>query len=199
MSKIRYRWGLKDFIISFILAILVVLVITSWDPQNELILVAVVLAILLAAVWFIIILVQLSKMESKASETRTRSTINNQDPTYVHVNVDSYDFDSDNSSITRESDLAATTGLQFDTRIQSSENQSKHSTTVILSALIEIVEKQKNAKCSICKLEFDSNDKVVQCPECRHFFHKEHIEDWLSEHSNCPICDSRLVSHGFRK
>ncbi|NHJ84045.1 MAG: hypothetical protein FK734_01200 [Asgard group archaeon] len=38
----------------------------------------------------------------------------------------------------------------------------------------------KEVKCSICKLEFDKDDVILQYPDCKHLFHKEHIENWLS-------------------
>ncbi|NHJ84044.1 MAG: hypothetical protein FK734_01195 [Asgard group archaeon] len=199
MVKSNYKFGLVDFIFGFLVAILAVTVITLWDPQSKIILALTIIVVLLAAFWMAYFAIQMGKTEAPARTNRTR-TETNRDSTHDTLTVDSYNFNSSNETSIQESDLTDTIGLQFDIRTQSSENSyEQRISSVILKNLIEVTEKPKSAKCSICKLGFDSNDEIVQCPVCKHFFHKNHINDWLSEHSNCPICDSRLVSHGFKE
>ncbi len=42
-------------------------------------------------------------------------------------------------------------------------------------------------ECSICLEKFEIND---QCREikCKHRFHKDCVDDWLSINCTCPIC-----------
>lgn len=44
-------------------------------------------------------------------------------------------------------------------------------------------------KCGICKLAFTSGDIIIQCPNCKKLYHKEHLESWFQTNKHCPICD----------
>ena len=46
--------------------------------------------------------------------------------------------------------------------------------------------------CSICKLELRRNQSILQCPFCKHLFHREHIEEWLETKTECPVCQKEL-------
>ncbi|NHJ49966.1 MAG: E3 ubiquitin protein ligase [Asgard group archaeon] len=42
--------------------------------------------------------------------------------------------------------------------------------------------------CSICKINFKPDQEVVMCPNCKDYFHLEHLQKWMKEHFSCPIC-----------
>ncbi len=60
------------------------------------------------------------------------------------------------------------------------------------SKAIQGISVEKNSICSICKLSIDENKEILVCPDCKSPFHKEHLIDWLSEHTDCPICGTLL-------
>lgn len=45
----------------------------------------------------------------------------------------------------------------------------------------------ENNVCSICLLEFGEGHEVRDLP-CKHFFHKECVDDWLLAEITCPLC-----------
>lgn len=46
--------------------------------------------------------------------------------------------------------------------------------------------------CMVCKLPIRIIQKVVQCPFCQSYFHKDHLYDWLKMADDCPVCNSHL-------
>ncbi|KAG8380844.1 hypothetical protein BUALT_Bualt06G0058700 [Buddleja alternifolia] len=48
------------------------------------------------------------------------------------------------------------------------------------------------AECCICLGIFGDGDKVKVLPPCRHCFHSECVDKWLTTHSSCPLCRSSL-------
>ena len=44
-----------------------------------------------------------------------------------------------------------------------------------------------NIQCIICMEEFNENELVKQL-HCRHIFHTDCINHWLSSQKNCPFC-----------
>lgn len=46
-------------------------------------------------------------------------------------------------------------------------------------------------ECAICIESFEANS-VVRPLVCKHAFHKDCIDQWLSMHSSCPLCRSRV-------
>lgn len=52
----------------------------------------------------------------------------------------------------------------------------------------------KQPDCVICLEEFRDCDTVKMIPFCKHVFHPECIDTWLSSHVTCPIC--RCVLYG---
>jgi E3 ubiquitin-protein ligase ATL41 len=65
---------------------------------------------------------------------------------------------------------------------------------LIIASLPAYVYKQAVAgdaiptECSVC-LSFLENEEMVRVlPNCKHNFHSECIDKWLSTHSTCPIC-----------
>jgi hypothetical protein len=45
-----------------------------------------------------------------------------------------------------------------------------------------------NTECCICLTEFSVNDTDLAKLHCNHYFHKECITKWISEHNTCPYC-----------
>ncbi|GMN39291.1 hypothetical protein TIFTF001_008520 [Ficus carica] len=45
-------------------------------------------------------------------------------------------------------------------------------------------------ECAICLGEFEENVVVRLLPRCKHAFHVECVDQWLSFHTNCPFCRS---------
>lgn len=44
--------------------------------------------------------------------------------------------------------------------------------------------------CPICLSEFEEGEAVKAIPFCKHVFHPECIDTWLSSHVSCPVCRS---------
>ena len=49
--------------------------------------------------------------------------------------------------------------------------------------------------CSICLSEFEKDDVLKRIPACNHEFHKACIEQWLFNHTNCPMCRVEINSN----
>ncbi|KAJ8479171.1 hypothetical protein OPV22_022898 [Ensete ventricosum] len=48
-------------------------------------------------------------------------------------------------------------------------------------------------ECCVCLHGFEAEAEVSQVVACRHFFHRECLERWLSHlHSTCPLCRSMV-------
>ncbi|KAJ4765810.1 hypothetical protein LUZ62_031090 [Rhynchospora pubera] len=43
-------------------------------------------------------------------------------------------------------------------------------------------------ECSICLSSIEEGEQVRLLPNCRHMFHKECIDVWLSTNASCPVC-----------
>lgn len=48
-----------------------------------------------------------------------------------------------------------------------------------------------NDSCVICICEFEEQEEVKKLT-CNHIFHKSCIEEWLKNHSTCPVCKHSL-------
>ncbi|KAK8498248.1 hypothetical protein V6N13_095447 [Hibiscus sabdariffa] len=46
----------------------------------------------------------------------------------------------------------------------------------------------KSTECSVCLTMLEDEDMTRVLPNCRHVFHAECIDKWLSLHSTCPLC-----------
>ncbi|KAE7996588.1 hypothetical protein FH972_001299 [Carpinus fangiana] len=51
----------------------------------------------------------------------------------------------------------------------------------------------EQAECCICLGVFEDGDKVKVLPLCRHYYHSECVDRWLSGHSSCPLCRSSVL------
>jgi E3 ubiquitin-protein ligase ATL41 len=49
------------------------------------------------------------------------------------------------------------------------------------------------AQCVICLGLVQVGEVVRRLPACKHMFHVECIDAWLSSHSTCPICRADVV------
>lgn len=47
-------------------------------------------------------------------------------------------------------------------------------------------------ECTICLSHFEGEQECIVLPGCDHCFHRECIDDWLREKSNCPNCRSNI-------
>ena len=51
-------------------------------------------------------------------------------------------------------------------------------------------------RCAVCLGEYQLNEKLQQLPVCKHSFHLQCIDEWLSKHTTCPICRISLAEDG---
>lgn len=55
-------------------------------------------------------------------------------------------------------------------------------------------------ECAICLNEFKEKEAVKEIPFCKHVFHPECIDRWLSSHLTCPVCRStQLLDLGVQE
>lgn len=50
----------------------------------------------------------------------------------------------------------------------------------------------KTSTCVICLEEFRDGDECKVRSKCNHIFHQTCIDDWLDDHSTCPLCRGRV-------
>ncbi|XP_076915947.1 uncharacterized protein LOC143575452 [Bidens hawaiensis] len=48
--------------------------------------------------------------------------------------------------------------------------------------------------CSVCLGDYQAEDRLQQIPACKHAFHVECIDSWLSTHTTCPLCRLSLLT-----
>ncbi|PWA47681.1 Zinc finger, RING/FYVE/PHD-type [Artemisia annua] len=48
--------------------------------------------------------------------------------------------------------------------------------------------------CSVCLGDYQAEDRLQQIPVCKHVFHVECIDHWLSTHTTCPLCRLSLLA-----
>jgi len=49
-----------------------------------------------------------------------------------------------------------------------------------------------NNTCSICRLDYNNNDILRKINHCDHYFHHNCIDNWLKNHTTCPVCRHSL-------
>jgi E3 ubiquitin-protein ligase ATL41 len=47
---------------------------------------------------------------------------------------------------------------------------------------------ESTPECSICLSSIEEGEQVRLLPNCRHLFHQECIDVWLSTNASCPVC-----------
>ncbi|GMI72608.1 Arabidopsis Toxicos en Levadura 66 [Hibiscus trionum] len=50
----------------------------------------------------------------------------------------------------------------------------------------------RGSECCICLGVFEDDEKVKALPYCRHCYHPECVDKWLSAESSCPLCRTSL-------
>ena len=50
----------------------------------------------------------------------------------------------------------------------------------------------KGNQCSLCKEIIGNSTEIVKCPQCKAIFHLHHLEEYLENATNCPICDFEI-------
>lgn len=48
----------------------------------------------------------------------------------------------------------------------------------------------RQSDCAVCLSDFEEGETVKVIPLCRHVFHPECVDTWLSSHVSCPVCRS---------
>jgi len=76
-------------------------------------------------------------------------------------------------------------------------NTSSSDSTEINTQNIEKIEIQfKNNlyqnECTICLENFNENEILYEL-SCKHYYHKDCIDDWLSKKNTCPLCRLNLL------
>ncbi len=60
-------------------------------------------------------------------------------------------------------------------------------------------QKNSNCKCTVCQEEFCPKDKV-RCLPCKHVYHQECVDGWLTSHSHkCPCCRAEAGAYIFKE
>ncbi|MHA1977844.1 MAG: RING finger domain-containing protein [Candidatus Hodarchaeales archaeon] len=49
--------------------------------------------------------------------------------------------------------------------------------------------------CTICRQPIEEEKKLIICPYCTSTYHQEHLMEWLTQKSACPVCDTTLTGY----
>ena len=80
------------------------------------------------------------------------------------------------------------------------EELSRLGNVIVKTTLEEIImnssvsvnkKKEEDILCVICQENMKENE-VIRTMKCSHFFHIECIDQWLTNHKTCPVCNYRL-------
>lgn len=76
-----------------------------------------------------------------------------------------------------------------------SENQRRGATPEQIDSLpLELVvdKEEEGSTCNICLEDVQIGDEIRKLPNCSHTFHKQCIDQWLSQVASCPVCKREL-------
>merc|ERR1712226_750890 len=76
-----------------------------------------------------------------------------------------------------------------------SENQRRGATPEQIDSLpLELVvdKEEEGSTCNICLEDVQIGDEIRKLPHCSHTFHKQCIDQWLSQVASCPVCKREL-------
>uniref|UniRef100_A0A2P2J774 RING-type E3 ubiquitin transferase n=1 Tax=Rhizophora mucronata TaxID=61149 RepID=A0A2P2J774_RHIMU len=51
----------------------------------------------------------------------------------------------------------------------------------------------RDARCAVCLADYQADDKLQQIPTCGHTYHMDCIDNWLANHTTCPLCRISLL------
>ncbi|KAL8537212.1 hypothetical protein ACS0TY_012406 [Phlomoides rotata] len=51
---------------------------------------------------------------------------------------------------------------------------------------------KEGLECAVCLSRFEGDEVLRLLPKCGHAFHVDCIDNWLVDHSSCPLCRNRL-------
>jgi hypothetical protein len=74
--------------------------------------------------------------------------------------------------------------------IELNNNDTARSVDINELTVDEVTEKNEN-ECSICLNNYEIGDVFIHT-KCKHMFHYKCLEQWVSDHSECPNCRSDL-------
>ncbi|KAJ6515680.1 hypothetical protein C8R45DRAFT_810076, partial [Mycena sanguinolenta] len=57
---------------------------------------------------------------------------------------------------------------------------------------------ESDQRCPICLDDYQPSDPVMKLGDCRHWLHKECLEQWLKGASTCPVCRKDVKGKGKR-
>ncbi|KAF6177148.1 hypothetical protein GIB67_025485 [Kingdonia uniflora] len=57
---------------------------------------------------------------------------------------------------------------------------------------INQVDENSTSECSVCISTLEEDEMVRVLPNCKHTFHGECVDMWLSTHSTCPVCRTQV-------
>ncbi|KAJ7368516.1 hypothetical protein DFH08DRAFT_676531, partial [Mycena albidolilacea] len=57
---------------------------------------------------------------------------------------------------------------------------------------------ESDQRCPICLDDYQPADPVMKLGDCRHWLHKECLEQWLKGASTCPVCRKDVKGKGKR-
>lgn len=71
--------------------------------------------------------------------------------------------------------------------------QTRHEEEDILLTVSKYDTTSTVKECSICLVDFEVDDDVVNL-ECKHIFHEKCIEEWVDRKKDCPNCREKIKS-----
>jgi hypothetical protein len=63
------------------------------------------------------------------------------------------------------------------------------------TSLVVYHENDETETCSICTEEYQNHDIQRKINRCNHLFHSRCLENWVTNHSTCPLCREEIVNN----
>lgn len=76
--------------------------------------------------------------------------------------------------------------VQLDSRSMAAADKQVAPPTLVFSSGMKLAGAE--AECAICLSEFVEGEGIRVMGQCKHGFHVQCIQEWLSSHSSCPTC-----------
>lgn len=77
--------------------------------------------------------------------------------------------------------------MQVNQKTLSHNNLNRYLPEFKFSKLKEFHHLNEVKDCCICLCDFEG-EELLRVTFCRHFLHKQCIDDWLIKNENCPLC-----------